>query len=339
MQLSICVKLTQIGYNHLTMRLLITGAAGFIGSCLVRSLIRDKIHDLESVKILDKLTYAGNRRNLDFAHDPKVEFVHGDICDTSLVNNLVSQVDIVLHLAAESHVDRSISGPSDFVQTNVVGTQVLLNAIRSNPKVCFIHVSTDEVYGSIKEGSWDENCPLVPNSPYSASKASSDLLALAYARTYDLDIVVTRCCNNYGPNQFPEKMIPLFVTNLLEGKKVPLYGHGQNIREWIHVEDHCSAIWDVAQKGKSGEVYNIGSGAELTNLELTHMILAEFGYGEEMIERVPDRLNHDERYSLNSSKIENELGWKPKWNFEEGIKSTIDWYRNNRSWWEPLKSR
>ena len=321
------------------MRILITGAAGFIGSNLVKSLIQDKNNDLESVIILDKLTYAGNKENLDLVHDPRIEFVQGDVCDASLVNNLISRVDIVLHLAAESHVDRSISGPSDFVQTNVVGTQVLLDAIRNNPKVRFVHVSTDEVYGSIEGGSWDESYPLVPNSPYSASKASSDLLALAYARTYDLDIVVTRCCNNYGPNQFPEKMIPLFVTNLMDGKKVPIYGDGQNIREWIHVEDHCRAIWDIAQKGRAGEVYNIGSGVELTNLDLTAMILAEFGYGEEMIERVSDRLNHDRRYSLNSSKIEGELGWKLQWNFEDGIKSTIDWYKNNRSWWEPLKSR
>ncbi len=316
-----------------------TGAAGFIGSNLVKHLIRDVNIDLEGLIILDKLTYAGNRQSLDFKNDPRFEFVHGDICDIGLTSELFSQIDIVLHLAAESHVDKSISGPADFVQTNIVGTQVLLDSVRNNPKVRFVHVSTDEVYGSIEEGSWDESYPLVPNSPYSASKASSDLLALAYARTYDLDIVVTRCCNNYGPNQFPEKMIPLFVTNLMEGKKVPLYGDGQNVREWIHVEDHCRAIWDVAQKGKSGEVYNIGSGVELTNLELTKVILAEFGYGEEMIERVPDRLNHDKRYSLNSSKIENGLGWKPQWNFEEGIKSTIDWYKNNRSWWEPLKSR
>jgi dTDP-glucose 4,6-dehydratase len=321
------------------MRILVTGAAGFIGSNLVKHLIRDVNIDLEGLIILDKLTYAGNRQSLDFKNDPRFEFVHGDICDIGLTSELFSQIDIVLHLAAESHVDKSISGPADFVQTNIVGTQVLLDSVRNNPKVRFVHVSTDEVYGSIEEGSWDESYPLVPNSPYSASKASSDLLALAYARTYDLDIVVTRCCNNYGPNQFPEKMIPLFVTNLMEGKKVPLYGDGQNVREWIHVEDHCRAIWDVAQKGKSGEVYNIGSGVELTNLELTKVILAEFGYGEEMIERVPDRLNHDKRYSLNSSKIENGLGWKPQWNFEEGIKSTIDWYKNNRSWWEPLKSR
>lgn len=321
------------------MRILVTGAAGFIGSNFLKESSSSLLNMAEQVLVLDDLTYAGDLRNLKGILWGKLEFNKGNICDSKLVAKLVGQVDLVVHFAAESHVDRSISGPSDFVRTNVLGMQVLLDAIRINPKVRLVHVSTDEVYGSIEEGAWDESYPLAPNSPYSASKASSDLLALAYARTYNLDIVVTRCCNNYGPNQYPEKMIPLFVTNLMEGTKVPLYGDGQNVREWIHVEDHCKAIWDVAQKGKSGEVYNIGSGVELTNLELTHMILAEFGYGEEMIERVPDRLNHDRRYSLNSSKIENELGWKPQRNFEEGIKSTIDWYRNNRSWWEPLKSR
>ena len=321
------------------MRYMLTGAAGFIGSNFAKQLLGDDQAGCDRVTVIDNLTYAGNLENLASITDPRIEFVKGDICDHKLVGDLMANQDIVIHFAAESHVDRSISGPSEFVQTNVMGTQVLLDAVRNNLKVRFIHVSTDEVYGSIDNGSWDESYPLVPNSPYSASKASSDLLALAYARTYDLDIVVTRCCNNYGPNQFPEKMIPLFVTNLMDGKKVPLYGDGQNIREWIHVEDHCRAIWDVAQKGRAGEVYNIGSGVELTNLELTEMILNEFGYGEEMIERVSDRLNHDRRYSLNSSKIESELGWKPQWNFEEGIKSTIDWYKYNRSWWEPLKSR
>jgi dTDP-glucose 4,6-dehydratase len=321
------------------MKLLVTGGAGFIGSNFLKSALVSL--DLKNVEliVLDSLTYAGTLSNFGDNLPIPFTFFHEDICNKEVVDRVVSQSSLIIHFAAESHVDRSILGPSDFVRTNVLGTQVLLDALRNNPSVRFVHVSTDEVYGSIEEGSWDENYPLAPNSPYSASKASSDLLALAYARTYNLDIVVTRCCNNYGPNQFPEKMIPLFVTNLMDGKKVPLYGDGQNIREWIHVEDHCRAIWDVAQKGRAGEVYNIGSGVELTNLELTNMILAEFGYGDEMIERVPDRLNHDKRYSLNSSKIENELSWKPQWNFQEGIKSTIDWYKNNRSWWEPLKSR
>jgi dTDP-glucose 4,6-dehydratase len=321
------------------MSILITGAAGFIGSNFLRVSLISMFNATEKVFLLDDLTYAGDIRNLEDLPRSQFDFLKGNICDSEIVNSLIKKVDLVVHFAAESHVDRSIAGPSDFVQTNVVGTQVLLDAVRNNPKVRFVHVSTDEVYGSIDVGSWDESYPLIPNSPYSASKASSDLLALAYARTYNLDIVVTRCCNNYGPNQFPEKMIPLFVTNLMDGKKVPLYGDGQNIREWIHVEDHCRAIWDVAQKGRAGEVYNIGSGVELTNLELTKMILNELGHGDEMIEQVADRLNHDRRYSLNSSKIESELGWKPQWDFADGIKSTIDWYKTNRSWWEPLKTR
>ena len=323
----------------LSVEILVTGAAGFIGSNFLRFFLRDLPSTDHSVIVLDKLTYAGSMSNLEDLLGQNLIIEIGDIVNSELCLNLMNKCEMVIHFAAESHVDRSISGPSDFVQTNVVGTQVLLDALRKNPKVRFVHVSTDEVYGSIDKGSWDESYPLAPNSPYSASKASSDLLALAYARTYDLDIVVTRCCNNYGPNQFPEKMIPLFVTNLMDAKKVPLYGDGQNIREWIHVEDHCRAIWDVAQKGRAGEVYNIGSGVELTNLELAKMILSEFGHGDEMVEKVPDRLNHDRRYSLNSSKIESELGWKPQWDFEDGIKSTIDWYKSNRSWWEPLKTR
>lgn len=319
------------------MRYLITGAAGFIGSSFVKQLLSDP--SCETLTVLDKLTYTGTLENLSQINDARFEFIEGDICNSELVERLFEDKDVVIHFAAESHVDRSISGPSEFVTTNVLGTQVLLDAVRKNPQVRFVHVSTDEVYGSIDIGSWDESYPLVPNSPYSASKAASDLLALAYTRTYDLDIVVTRCCNNYGPSQFPEKMIPLFVTNLMDGKKVPLYGDGQNIREWIHVADHCSAIWEVVKHGRSGEIYNIGSGVELTNLELTRLILAEFGYGDEMIEQVPDRLNHDRRYSLDSSKIETELDWKPRWDFEAGLKSTIDWYKDNRSWWEPLKAK
>jgi len=321
------------------MRYLLTGAAGFVGSNFAKYLINLEQADCEKVTVIDKLTYSGNLENLAAIKDSRLEFFRGDICNSAQVGEVLNNQDIVFHFAAESHVDQSILNPSDFVHTNVLGTQVLLDSVRKNPEVRFVHISTDEVYGSIDEGSWDESYPLIPNSPYSASKASSDLLALAYARTYNLDIVVTRCCNNYGPNQFPEKMIPLFVTNLMKGKKVPLYGDGQNIREWIHVEDHCRAIWDVAQKGRAGEIYNIGTGVELTNLELTKMILSEFDHGDEMIEQVPDRLNHDRRYSLNSSKIESQLGWFPQWDFEDGIKSTIDWYKNNRSWWEPLSIR
>lgn len=316
-----------------------TGAAGFIGSHLVKLLIKQDLVSISKLLVLDKLTYSGTLKNLSDIPEERILFHRADISDSKVVQSLIKETDLVFHLAAESHVDRSIDGPGEFVRTNVLGTQVLLDVVRHNPDVKFVHVSTDEVYGTIDEGSWDENCSLEPNSPYAASKAASDLIALAYAKTYGLDIRVTRCCNNYGSNQFPEKMIPLFATNLMEGKKVPLYGDGQNVREWIHVEDHCRAILDVALNGKSGQVYNIGSGIELTNLEITRMILAEFGYGDEMIEKVPDRLNHDRRYSLKSHKIERELGWKPQWKFEEGLKSTIDWYKNNRSWWETLKNR
>ena len=320
------------------MRLLVTGAAGFIGSNFLRLLKLQDYLDFDCL-IIDKLTYAGSLTNLEDFIDERFKFHQNDILNFELIQDLVGEVDLVVHFAAESHVDRSITGPAEFVRTNVMGTQVLLDAVRRNPDVMFVHVSTDEVYGTVDKGSWDESCSLEPNSPYAASKAASDLIALSYAKTYGLDIRVTRCCNNYGPHQFPEKMIPLFVTNLMEGKRVPLYGNGQNVREWIHVEDHCRAILDVALNGKSGQVYNIGSGVELTNLEITRMILAQFGYGDEMIEKVPDRLNHDRRYSLNSHKIERELGWKPQWNFEEGLKSTIDWYKNNRLWWEPLKNK
>ena len=316
-----------------------TGAAGFIGSHLVKLLIKQDLVSISKLLVLDKLTYSGTLKNLSEIPEERILFHRADISDSKVVERLIKETDLVFHLAAESHVDKSIDGPGEFVRTNVLGTQVLLDVVRHNPDVKFVHVSTDEVYGTIDEGSWDENCSLEPNSPYAASKASSDLIALAYAKTYGLDIRVTRCCNNYGSNQFPEKMIPLFATNLMEGKKVPLYGDGQNVREWIHVEDHCRAILDVALKGKAGQVYNIGSGIELTNLEITRMVLAEFGYGDEMIEKVPDRLNHDRRYSLNSNKIERELGWKTQWKFEEGLKSTIDWYKNNRSWWEPLKNK
>lgn len=293
---------------------------------------------ISTVTILDNLTYSGTLQNLSEVDDLRCEFIKGDICDSLLVSKLMQKVDLVVHFAAETHVDRSINGPADFVVTNVLGTQVLLDAVRQNPKVRFVHVSTDEVYGTIAEGSWDENQPLNPNSPYSASKAASDLIALSYARTYDLDICVTRSCNNYGPNQHPEKLIPLFITNLMEGKKLPLYGDGTNVREWIHVEDNCRAIWEVAMHGKKGEIYNIGSGVEKSNLEITKLILDEFGLGEEVIDFVPDRLNHDYRYSLDTTKIKQDLGFSPKWDFEDGIRSTIKWYRENDQWWQPLKN-
>ncbi len=287
--------------------------------------------------MLDKLTYAGTLDNLELGH-PRLEFVQGDICDAELVDKLMAEADQVVHFAAESHVDRSINGAADFVRTNVVGTQVLLDAALRY-RTPFVHISTDEVYGSIESGSWPETHPLAPNSPYSASKASSDLLALAYHRTHGLDVRVTRCSNNYGPHQFPEKVIPLFVSNLLDGKKVPLYGEGLNVRDWLHVEDHCQGIELVRTKGRAGEVYNIGGGTELSNKELTGLLLEACGADWDRVERVEDRKGHDLRYSVDWSKIHDELGYTPKHDFTTGLADTVAWYRDNRAWWEPLKAR
>lgn len=322
------------------MKILVTGAAGFIGSNYVRQQLADAYPQTAGaqVTVLDKLTYAGCVDNLaPVADSSRYTFVQGDICDVDLVNDLMSGQDAVVHFAAESHVDRSITGASDFVVTNVLGTQTLLQAALNAKVGRFVHVSTDEVYGSIAQGSWDEARPLEPNSPYSASKASSDLLARAYARTFGLDVVITRCSNNYGPYQFPEKVIPLFVTNLMDGLPVPLYGEGLNVRDWLHVDDHCRGINLVLDKGRSGEVYNIGGGTELTNLELTHRLLAAMGVGEEMVERVQDRLGHDLRYSVDITKISDELGYAPQVPFEQGLADTIAWYRANEAWWRPLK--
>ena len=323
------------------MKILVTGAAGFIGSNYVRQQLSDAYPQTAGaqVTVLDKLTYAGCLDNLAPAADsPRYTFVQGDICDVDLVNDLMAGQDAVVHFAAESHVDRSITGASDFVVTNVLGTQTLLQAALNAKVGRFVHVSTDEVYGSISQGSWDEARPLEPNSPYSASKAGSDLLARAYARTFGLDVVVTRCSNNYGPYQFPEKVIPLFVTNLMDGLPVPLYGEGLNVRDWLHVDDHCRGINLVLDKGRSGEVYNIGGGTELTNLELTRRLLAAMGVGEEMVERVQDRLGHDLRYSVDITKISDELGYAPQVPFEQGLADTIEWYRANEAWWRPLKA-
>ncbi|HPJ18107.1 MAG: dTDP-glucose 4,6-dehydratase [Actinobacteria bacterium] len=322
------------------MKILVTGAAGFIGSNYVRQQLADAYPQTAGaqVTVLDKLTYAGCVDNLaPVADSSRYTFVQGDICDVDLVNDLMSGQDAVVHFAAESHVDRSITGASDFVVTNVLGTQTLLQAALNAKVGRFVHVSTDEVYGSIAQGSWDEARPLEPNSPYSASKAGSDLLARAYARTFGLDVVITRCSNNYGPYQFPEKVIPLFVTNLMDGLPVPLYGEGLNVRDWLHVDDHCRGINLVLDKGRSGEVYNIGGGTELTNLELTHRLLAAMGVGEEMVERVQDRLGHDLRYSVDITKISDELGYAPQVPFEQGLADTIAWYRANEAWWRPLK--
>lgn len=321
------------------MRVLITGAAGFIGSNFLRQIIQENDSYFSEVKVLDALTYSGTKLNFEGLAQGSFEFIHGDIRDEETVLKATRNMDTIIHFAAESHVDRSINSARIFLETNVVGTETLLNASLQNGIETFIHVSTDEVYGSITEGSWTEDFPLSPNSPYAASKAASDLLAMSFHRTHGLDVRITRCSNNYGPRQFPEKIIPLFVTNLLEGKKVPLYGEGANIRDWLHVSDHCRAINLVLKKGKSGEVYNIGGGRELTNKELTSIILSEMSFDESKIENVPDRKGHDLRYSLDIRKIQQELGYKPQMKFEEGIKETIAWYRENVSWWQLLKDR
>jgi dTDP-glucose 4,6-dehydratase len=322
------------------MKLLVTGGAGFIGSNFVRMALTDKFPDfnVEQLTVLDLLTYAGDEENLKpVASDKRYKFVKGDIRDLDLAKKLMQDADQVVHFAAESHVDRSIEGGSEFVSTNVMGTQVLLDAAKSSNIKRFVHVSTDEVYGSISEGSWPEDHPLLPNSPYSASKAGSDLLVRAYNRTHKLDTVITRCSNNYGQYQFPEKVMPLFITNIIEGKKVPLYGNGLNVRDWLHVDDHCRGIALALTKGRAGEVYNIGGGTELTNVELTHKILKAMGVGEEFIQPVEDRKGHDLRYSVDISKINKELGYSPQVNFEEGLEQTINWYKNNEAWWKKHK--
>ena len=323
------------------MRLLVTGAAGFIGSNFVRMIASGQIGGISSVVVLDKLTYAGVKANLTKAESfSNYSFFQGDICDSNLAASLLDEVDAVVNLAAESHVDRSISGAADFVQTNIVGVQVLLDAIKaSGKKIRFLQVSTDEVYGSIDSGSWTEEWPLLPNSPYSASKASGELLARSYSRTHGMDIVITRCSNNYGTHHFPEKLIPLFITNLIEGKKVPVYGTGENIRDWLHVDDHCRGIYSVLMNGRSGEVYNIGGGRELTNNEITSLILEAMGADESSIEYVEDRKGHDLRYSVDWTKINRELGYEPQVKFEDGLRETIQWYRDNEAWWKPLKNR
>ena len=322
------------------MKLLVTGGAGFIGSNFVRMALTDKFPDFNvgQLTVLDLLTYAGDEENLkSVASDKRYKFVKGDIRDLELAKKLMQDADQVVHFAAESHVDRSIEGGSEFVSTNVMGTQVLLDAAKSTNIKRFVHVSTDEVYGSISEGSWPEDHPLLPNSPYSASKAGSDLLVRAYNRTHKLDTVITRCSNNYGQYQFPEKVMPLFITNIIEGKKVPLYGNGLNVRDWLHVDDHCRGIALALTKGRAGEVYNIGGGTELTNVELTHKILKAMGVGEEFIQPVEDRKGHDLRYSVDISKINKELGYSPQVNFEEGLEQTINWYKNNDAWWKKHK--
>ena len=312
-------------------KILVTGGCGFIGSNFVRHILTSSD---ASVVNLDALTYAGSLENLrDVEGDARYSFVKGDICDPDVVRGAMDGVDAVVHFAAESHVDRSIEGPSVFVRTNVVGTQVLLDAaLKVKPSV-YLQVSTDEVYGSLgPDGYFTENTPLAPNSPYSASKAGADLLALAYYHTFGLPVVVTRCSNNYGPYQFPEKLIPLFINNALRDVPVPLYGDGKNVRDWIHVMDHCRAVDAVMRGGRPGEVYNIGANSERKNIDITKLILASLGKPETLISYVEDRLGHDRRYAIDSTKITTQLGWSPKYDFEAGIAETISWYIDHQDW-------
>jgi dTDP-glucose 4,6-dehydratase len=318
---------------------LVTGAAGFIGSNFVRLLLRERQE--ARIVALDALTYAGNLENLsDCTQNPRFRFVRGDICDADVAGPIFADgLDAVVNFAAESHVDRSIMGAKAFIRTNVVGVQVLLDQARQHGGVRFLQVSTDEVYGSLgPTGKFTEESPLAPSSPYSASKAAADLLVDACYRTFGLPTIITRCSNNYGPYQFPEKVIPLFVTNLLEDQKVPLYGDGLNVRDWIHVEDHCEAILLILEKAKPGSTFNIGGECELPNIEIAWCILRHLGHDESAIEYVKDRPGHDRRYAMDITRISGELGWKPRIDFEKGIVETIDWYVANRLWWQRIKT-
>lgn len=320
-------------------RLIVTGGAGFIGNCFIRHIL--KKHPDYKIINLDVLTYAGNIENLDDVKtNPNYEFVHGNICDKNLVRDLVSQADAVVNFAAESHVDRSITGPEIFIETNVQGTLNLLQACKEIGIERYLQVSTDEVYGSLgKTGYFYETTPIQPNSPYSASKASADMLVRAYYETYKLPVLTTRCSNNYGPYQYPEKLIPFFISQLLKGEKVPVYGDGLNVRDWLYVYDHCEAIDTVLHKGKVGEVYNIGGHNEKTNMEITRLVLSAMGKDENSIKYVEDRLGHDKRYAIDNTKIQTELGWEPSVTFEEGIKMTIDWYLNNQEWMKEIEDK
>ncbi len=316
-------------------KLLVTGGSGFIGSNFVRQYLA--AHPGDSIVNLDKLTYAGRKENLrDIEGSSNYSFIQGDICNAGDVANAMKGCNAVINFAAETHVDRAIEESSAFLQTNFVGVKVLLDGARKQNVERFVQISSDEVYGQVVKGSSRETDALQPRNPYSAAKAAGELLAMSYYNTYRLPVVVTRSSNNYGPFQFPEKVIPLFITNLLQNKKVPLYGEGKNIRDWLFVRDNCEAIDLVLRKGKPGETYNIGGGHEMRNIELTKAILRELGKGDDMIERVTDRLGHDLRYSLDCSKIERQLGWKPKTSFEKGLHETVEWYRNNEKWWTPL---
>src|SRR5574344_1082886 len=319
--------------------ILVTGGAGFIGSCFVRHML--KKHSDYKIINLDALTYAGNIENLnDIKDNPNYSFIHGNICDRKLVRELIDRCDCVVNFAAESHVDNSIKHPEIFVETNVQGTLNLLQSCKELGIERYLQVSTDEVYGTLgKTGFFTETTPMAPNSPYSASKASADMLTRAFYETYKLPVLTTRCSNNYGPYQYPEKLIPFFIMQLLKGEKVPVYGDGMNVRDWLYVYDHCNAIDTVLHSGKVGEVYNIGGHNEKTNMEITHLILDAMGKGEDSIEYVADRLGHDKRYAISNDKITSELGWEPSITFEEGIKLTIDWYLHNQDWMEQVKNK
>jgi len=321
------------------MKILVTGGCGFIGSNFIHYVLER--HPDYNVINLDKLTYAGNKENLVKAKsNPNYEFVQGDICDKLLVDRLVKVCDAVVHFAAESHVDRSIDESTVFVQTNVVGTHVLLEAARRHGNKRFHHISTDEVFGSLgKTGYFNEETPYDPRSPYSASKAASDHLVRAYFHTHKLPVTISNCSNNYGPYQFPEKLIPLFVTNLIEGKKVPLYGDGLNVRDWLHVRDHCEAIDLILHKGSYGETYCIGGNCEKTNVQITQHLLKAFGKDNSYIDHVEDRKGHDRRYAIDASKIKKELGWEPRYTFKQGMSETIAWYKKNGLWWKKLKDK
>ena len=323
------------------MKILVTGGAGFIGSNFIRYWT-NKYPD-DKIVNLDALTYAGNLENLkDIENNKNYEFIKGDIRDADLVNDLVKDkdIDLIIHFAAESHVDRSIQNSEDFIKTNVLGTRVLLDAAKNNGNIRFHHISTDEVFGALglDDEPFNEDTPYDPRSPYSASKAASDHLARAYFHTHKLPITISNCTNNYGPFQFPEKLIPLFITNLIEGEKVPVYGKGENIRDWIYVDDHNAGVDAIIKKGRIGETYCLGGENEITNLEITKKILNLMGMGEEMIEYVKDRPGHDFRYAMDITKAKNELGWRPKIKFEEGLKKTVEWYKNNKDWWRGIKS-
>ena len=319
------------------MKILVTGGAGFIGSHFVRRLLSEP--DVMSVIVLDNLTYAGRIENLEeFKSDSRFRFVKGDIRDIEVVEGLVKEVNYLVNFAAESHVDRSISDSSSFISTNIAGTHVLLEAVKNRTEIRYLQVSTDEVYGSISSGHWTEDSPLLPNSPYSASKASADLLVRAFNVTYGVDTVTTRCSNNFGSHQYPEKLIPLSIIKLMSGKKLQIYGNGLNIRDWLHVKDHCEGIFLALIKGRSGAVYNFGADSEKTNLEIADVILNQMGLNQSSIEFVADRLGHDLRYSVSFEKAKSELGFVPRISFEEGMKETIDWYLNNKAWWKAIVS-